>query len=85
MIFEFVEIRCIFEVLQILTKGKSKYSLMFKETKVSHITLQSVLKKLADKKFIIKHDIGHQKVDYEITQKGKKIFGCLSELKDILK
>ncbi|GAI84687.1 unnamed protein product, partial [marine sediment metagenome] len=41
MIFNSVGIRCIFDILKILGKGKSKYSVMFKETKASHTTLQS--------------------------------------------
>ena len=73
MIFNFAEVRCIFEVLKILNIGKSKYSDMFRKTKVSHTTLQSVLRELADKEFIIKYDIGHQKVDYETTNKGKRL------------
>ena len=52
MIFDFTENRCIFEILRILSKGKSKYSKMFKETKVSHTTLQRVLKDL-EKKYLL--------------------------------
>lgn len=85
MIFNFAEVRCILEVLKILGKRKSKYSLMFKETKVSHTTLQSVLKELSDKKFIIKYDIGHQNVDYEISEKGRKLLDSLLELQKLLR
>ena len=85
MIFDFAEVRCIFNVLRILNKGKSKYSSMFKETKVSHTTLQTVFRKLIDKNFIKRKNIGHMNVDYEITEKGKKLLKKLEELKDILK
>lgn len=85
MIFNFAEVRCIFEILKMLNIRKSKYGDMFRKTKVSHTTLQSVLKELADKEFIVKHDIGHQKVDYEITSKGRKIFTILLQLNELIK
>lgn len=84
MIFDFAEIRCIFDILKILNKGKSKYSVMFKETKVSHTTLQNVLKELIEKKFVKKYNIGHMNVDYEITSKGKELLNSLINLKKIL-
>ncbi len=85
MILDSAENKCILEVLKILNKGKSKYSIMFKETKVSHTTLQSCLKQLVEKKFIKKHDIGHQNVDYEITSQGNRLLSKLIELQDVLK
>ena len=85
MIFDFAEVRCIFNVLKILNNGKSKYSIMFKETKMSHTTLQNVLKNLTEKKFIKKYDIGHMNVDYEINEKGRKLLRKLGELEEILK
>ena len=85
MIFDFAEVRCIFEVLRMLNTRKSKYSEMFRKTKVSHTTLQSVLKELNEKEFIVKYDIGHQKVDYEITNKGKKKFKDLLQLTELAK
>lgn len=85
MIFEFREITCIFEVLKILSKGKSKYSFMFKATKVSHTTLQSVLRDLVNNKLIIKENKGHKNVDYNMTNKGKKLLDILYQLKLVLK
>ena len=85
MIFDFAEVRCIFEVLKMLNIGKSKYSDMFRKTKVSHTTLQSVLKELAKKEFIVKYDIGHQKVDYELTNRGKKLLVVLAQLNELSK
>jgi len=85
MIFDNKETYCILEVLKLLSEGKTKYSQMFKITKVSHTTLQRVLTGLLSKKFIKKHDIGHMKVDYEITDKGKGLLDCLSKLEEILK
>jgi len=84
MIFEFAELRCILEVLKTLNASKSKYSKMFKKTKVSHTTLQSVLKELTEKGFILKYNTGHQKVDYEMTQKGRKLLSNLLQLKDLV-
>ena len=85
MILDFAEVRCIFEVLKIFIIGKSKYSNMFRKTKVSHTTLQSVLKELAEKGFIVKYDIGHQKVDYEVTNRGKKLLAVLTQLNELVK
>ncbi len=85
MIFDFTETKCIREVLKILSKRKSKYSKMFRETKVSHTTLQRVLRGLEKKKFIQKHDIGHQNVDYEINEKGRKLLIILLQLQEILR
>lgn len=85
MILDSAENKCISGVLKILSKEKPKYSIMFKETKVSHTTLQSVLKELVKKKFIKKHNIGHQNVNYEISEKGKKLLRKLIELQEILK
>ena len=84
MIFESKEAYCILEVLMILNKGKSKYNLMFRKTKVSHTTLQSVLRELEERKFIKKHDIGHMKVDYEITDKGKKLLSHLIQIYNLI-
>ncbi len=84
MILNSAEDRCVLEVLKILSKGQSKYSTMFKETKVSHTTLQRVLKYLEANKFINREDIGHMKVDYEITSKGKKLLQQLLQLKQLL-
>jgi len=84
MLLDGRENRCILEVLGILDKGKSKYGKMFKETKVSHTTLQRVLKYLVKKRFIKKSDIGHMKVDYEITTKGRKLLKLLADLKTTL-
>ena len=84
MLFQFAETKCIFKILQILHKGKSKYSIMFKKTKISHTTLQTTLKNLLEKKFIKKDNIGHMNVNYTITDKGKKLLIKLEELKKIL-
>ena len=85
MIFKFAEIRCTFEILKILNSNKSKYTEMFRKTKVSHTTLQSVLRELTEKGFIAKYDIGHQKVDYEITNKGKRLLSVLTQLSELIK
>ena len=85
MILDFAETSCIYHVLKILSKNQSKYSVMFKETGVSHSTLQSVLEELVQKDFIKKHNIGHMNVDYEITEKGKRLLTILNELHSILR
>ncbi len=85
MIFDFARTRCALEVLRILDRRKTKYSVMFRETRVSHTTLQRVLAELAGKKFIRKHDIGHQNVDYGITEKGRRLLRALLNLQALLK
>jgi len=79
------EMGCILKVLKILKKGKNKYSAMFKETKFSHDTLQKVLKDLEKKKFIKRQESEYKIVDYEITEKGKRLLEKLDELGEILK
>ena len=83
MILDTAEAKCIINVLKILNKGKSKYSTMFKETKASHTTLQTVLKELVEKRLIIKKDIGHMNVDYEINEKGKRLLELLVAIKKL--
>jgi predicted transcriptional regulator len=85
MLFESAETRCLLKVLEILSSEKSKYSIMFKSTKVSHTTLQSVLKEANIKGIIQKSDLGHQNVDYKITEKGKKVYLHLIELFKLIK
>ena len=58
---------------------------MFKKTKVSHTTLQTVLKDLVSKKFVKKQDVGHQNVNYTLTDKGRKFLDYLLKLQEILK
>lgn len=84
MIFDFAEVRCIFAVLKILEKGNSKYSIMFKETKFSHTTLQIVLSNLIDKKFVRKIIRDKLNIDYEITEKGKILLDKLEEIKRLV-
>ena len=76
--------KCMLDILRMLENSKSKYSVMFKKTKVSHTTLQKVLRFLAKKKFIKKYDIGHMNVDYEITDKGRKLLNSLLQLQETL-
>jgi len=57
---------------------------MFKESKISHTTLQRALSELIKKKFIKKYDLGHQNVDYGISDKGKELLRLLSELRQFL-
>jgi DNA-binding PadR family transcriptional regulator len=85
MIFDTAEAKCIISVLKILEKDKSKYSIMFKETKFSHITLQKVLKNLEENKLINREILGHLNINYKISDKGKKLLKKLLEIKEILK
>ena len=84
MLLDTKEAKCILQVLLIMNNKKSKYNLMFRKTKVSHTTLQKALKELNEKKFIKKYDIGHKKVDYQITDKGKRLLEYLLKLQEIL-
>lgn len=84
LFFSNKENQCVFGILTLLHKQKSTYTKMFKETKVSHTTLQRVLSGLQKQNLITKYDIGHKKVDYEITDKGDKVLLLLRELKKLL-
>lgn len=84
MVLRFAENKAILDILKILSKGQAKYTTMFKETKVSHTTLQRALNMLTSKKFVKKYNRGHMDVDYEITAKGEKLLKLLLELKGLL-
>lgn len=84
LFFNSQENKCIFGILMILHKEKSTYTKMFKQTKVSHITLQRALFQLQQEHLIMKYDIGHKKVDYKITEKGIKVLVSLQELKRLV-
>lgn len=84
MIVDTAEAKCTLEVLFMLSKEKSKYNEMFRITKVSHTTLQSVLKELESKKFIKKNEIGTVNTEYEITDRGRKLLIQLEDIRDLL-
>lgn len=74
MIFDNVENKCLLSVLRILKKKETRYSDLFRETKVSHTTLQKVLKDLESHKFISKDGF------YSIGAQGKEFLNKLEEL-----
>ena len=80
MLLDTKEAECTIQVLRILDKGTSKYKNMFRETKVSHTTLQGVLKELIQKDFIERKDNGKNDIDYRINEKGKNFWKKLKEL-----
>ncbi len=84
LFFSTKENQCVFGVLTVLQQKKSTYTKMFRQTKVSHTTLQLVLEKMLSHNLIVKYDIGHKKVDYDITKKGMQCLLLLRELKRIL-
>lgn len=67
------------KVLNILNKNASTYGKFFRETKVSHTTLQRVLYYLVNKGFVNKTEKG-----YELNKKGKLLFEKLNEINSIL-
>jgi len=81
MILDTAKEKCIIQVLKILERKKTKYSALFKETKVSHITLQNALKEMVRASFFKKED----DEGYNITEKGRKLLRKLDELEEILK
>lgn len=85
MILSSKESQCTLMVLELLDKGDSKYKMFFKKTKVSHTTLQKVLKWLIEKGFVERRDKGHMDVDYGITDKGENILSILINLKRQIK
>lgn len=85
MIVDTAEAQCIIHVLAILSREKSRYNEMFRATKFSHTTLQSVLKELEEKKFIKKTELSGMNTEYEVSDKGKKLLDQLETLKMLLK
>lgn len=79
MLFKSKENQCLLQILEILDKRPRTYGYLFKETKVSHTTLQSVLRSLTEKNFIEK---GHP--DYGINPRGKEFLKSLIKLKSLL-
>lgn len=89
MLFDSVKDQCTLEVLRILNKGITYYSDLFKRTKVSHITLQNVLKDLLKKEFIYKldpkeYEKGFGVKGYGITEEGVAFLKQLEKLKKII-
>jgi len=79
VIFKFKENECLHGVLKILNREDSNYGKMFKETRVSHTTLQKVLKYLIIKGFVLRKG-----GIYGISEQGKDIFNKLDILKKLL-
>lgn len=84
MIVDTQESKCTLKVLSMLDIKKCKYNQMFRMTKMSHTTLQRVLNGLTNRKLIMKYNLGHMNVDYEITEKGRESLRLLKKLQDIL-
>jgi len=85
MLFGSVKDQCTLKVLRILNRNLASYSDLFKKTKVSHITLQTVLKKLKEKQFIKDVKQGSfNKKGYDITDKGLRFLRQLEKLKEII-
>lgn len=85
MLLDTKEAKCTIQVLEILNKGSSKYKTMFRETKISHTTLQGVLKELIQKDFIERKDNGKNDIDYRINEKGKELIILLNKINKLLK
>ena len=72
--------KCILNVLKILNNNSASYSDLFRKTKVSHITLQTVLKELLEKELIMKEENDGCKKEYWITDKGKLVLKKIKSL-----
>lgn len=83
-IFRFKEVKCTLDVLRILNKGKSTYTKIYKQSKVSHTILQRTLENLTNKALITRHVMGHMLVDYKITDKGVLLLENLREIKKLV-
>ncbi len=85
LLLRFKEFGCALTVLEVLIIGTGTYTAMMKKTKVSHTTLQRVLSDLTKVKAITKKDIGHRKVEYKITAKGRNLLKHLHRILTLLK
>ena len=83
MIFSIKIVKSLYEVLYMLNKNNENYAYMYKNSKISHETLQTALKYLRNKGFVTKKDKGHKKSFYEISERGKKYFSVMKELKEL--
>jgi len=80
MLFDSSKNKCVFHILRILSNSSTTYSELFRRTKVSHITLQTALKEMAEREIMYKHDNKNFKKEYSITKKGRKLLELLKEL-----
>lgn len=85
MIFSITRVRCIYSILNILQQRESNYAQLYKQIRMSHITLQTALKSLLKHGLVGREDKGHKKSFYQITNKGTKYFFSLKELYEIEK
>ncbi len=83
MLLDSVENKCTLQVLKILSRGISKYSIMFKETKVSHDTLQKVLKFLVEEGFVEKTALDKLNTKYDIADRGRKLLAGMEVLENV--
>lgn len=83
MLFDSAKNRCVLEVLKLLNRLPESYSYLFKKTKVSHITLQTVLKELLEKELIGKIENKGFGKQYAITEKGKNALRRIKYLDSI--
>jgi predicted transcriptional regulator len=83
MIFSITLVRGIYEILEFLNNKKENYAHLYKETGISHETLQTALKFLVIKKLIEKEDKGHKKSFYRISEKGRTYLLYMKKLKEL--
>jgi len=64
-------------------RKEENYAFMYKEIGLSHETLQTALRFLLRAKLIKRVDRGHKKSYYEITEKGRRYFLLMKELREL--
>ncbi len=85
LLLKFKEFGCALTVLDLLIMDIGTYTSMIKKTKVSHTTLQRVLMDLRNIKAITKRDLGHKKVEYIISAKGRRLYKHLHGVQELLR
>lgn len=83
MLFDSSKNKCILTILIVLVHLPSSYSALFRKTKVSHVTLQTALKELLEKKLIERVENKGFGIQYSITEKGRLVLRRMKYLANI--
>lgn len=71
------------DLLKILGRGKSTFTGLLNELRISRTTLTNTLQALVDEEYIHKETVGRYTV-YRITEKGYEVLQPSSEVSDVL-
>jgi len=70
-------------LLAILESGKSTFTDLLKDVKVSRTTLSNTLRALVEEGFVVKEEVGRYTV-YRLTEKGLQVLQPSTRIEDVL-